>query len=407
MATRLKELQWRTFDQLMDEVRIDLYSFAQDGSIQPAQLIKVVQRVNKELGLKIHKTKETILDVCDRGAKLPADFEIANFAMVCHHWKDHVCNDPGYPTGYGKTESTVFPDPTLTTCPCWSLTVSVAAVQVPVTYCDGTTERIALYPNEDLSAKTYKMCLMAVETAQAAGGVLVAEPGDGCYYDYNTSAYSCTKPSTCPICDIKKDSCNTGINPDPYNRSRCYTVCDKQRDCITVISDSGLYQKREYTEFEPLLLVPGQYASAFTNPARFPNGRYQGEILNGFIRVNNNCHKIYLNYQGIMEDDYGNLMVLDHAMINEYYEYAVKKRILENLYINGDPALERRLQLVTLEYDKARANALSIVNTPEVSEMVKAYSIFRKTAEYKYFNPFNKYYSNIPGLPTFNAFYIG
>lgn len=405
MSTRLKELQYRTFDDVLNEVRIDLYSFTQDGSIQPAQLIKVIQRVNKELGLKIHQTKETILDVCDGGAKLPADFEIVNFGMVCHHWKEHVCG-PGYPTGYGLTESTVFPDPTLTTCPCWELTVSGAAVQVPVTHCDGTTERIALYPNEDLSAKTYNMCLMDVETAQAAGGTLVATAGSGCYYDYSTTSYTCTKPATCPVCSIKGDTC-TGINPDPWHRSRCYTVCDKQLDCVKVISDAGSSYLREYTDFEPLALKPGVYASAFNTEQQFRQHRYTGEIINGFIRVKKTCSKIYLNYQGILEDSDGNLLVLDHPIINEYYEYALKKRIVENLYLNGDPNLERRYQLISLEYNKARANALSIANTPEVSEMQKAYSIYRRSMEYKYFNPFNKYYGNIPGLPTFNAYYIG
>ena len=50
----LKELKYRRFDELMDEIYIDLPSFTREGMVEPGQLVKVAQRVNYELGLKIH-----------------------------------------------------------------------------------------------------------------------------------------------------------------------------------------------------------------------------------------------------------------------------------------------------------------------------------------------------------------
>jgi hypothetical protein len=55
--------------------------------------------------------------------------------------------------------------------------------------------------------------------------------------------------------------------------------------------------------------------------------------------------KVYLNYQGQMEDENGDLLVPDHDLLNEYYEYALKARILENLYMNGEDVMQR-LQLL-------------------------------------------------------------
>ena len=46
--------------------------------------------------------------------------------------------------------------------------------------------------------------------------------------------------------------------------------------------------------------------------------------------------KVYLSYQGAMENDQGDLLVLDHPYCNEYYEYAIKQRILENMVWNGE-----------------------------------------------------------------------
>jgi hypothetical protein len=398
MSTRLKELKWRTFDDLMNEVNIDMYSFSQDSSIQPAQLIKIVQLCSKELGVKIQQTKETVLDVCDKAAKLPADFDLANFAMVAHHWRVHECNDPGYPTGYGRTDSTIHPDPTLTTCPCW--TVVSTGAQTTVTQCDSTIESVFFPANGDDSAKTTKICAMSI-TPHAN---LVLTEGSGCFYDYATTSYTCTKPTSCKICEPAVQSC-VGVNPDPWHQSRCYSVCDNQTDCVTVVQNSqGLL--REYTAFEQLTFVNSKQASAFHVNKQFPDRSYEGQIKNGFVYMNIDCAKLYLNYQGTLEDENGNLLLIDHPIINEYYEYTVKARILENLYLNGEPDLERRYQLVKKEAYEARKKALSLVNMPEVSEMLKAFSVFRRTADYKYFSPLNRAYSNIPGINTLNSYKI-
>ena len=40
------ELQYRTFDELLNEVSTDFVIYSNEGMIEPAQLIKVAQRVN-------------------------------------------------------------------------------------------------------------------------------------------------------------------------------------------------------------------------------------------------------------------------------------------------------------------------------------------------------------------------
>ena len=54
--------QYRTFSQLMDDVSIDFSTYALEGMIEPQQLIKVATRVNYDLGLKIQRTKNAIVD---------------------------------------------------------------------------------------------------------------------------------------------------------------------------------------------------------------------------------------------------------------------------------------------------------------------------------------------------------
>ena len=61
--------KYRTFDQLLEDVTVDFSSYALEGMIEPQQLIKVATRVNYDLGLRIHKTKETVLDIEHNKAK--------------------------------------------------------------------------------------------------------------------------------------------------------------------------------------------------------------------------------------------------------------------------------------------------------------------------------------------------
>ena len=53
----LTELKYRTFNQLLEDVSVDFSMYALENMIEPQQLIKVVQRVNYDLGLRINKTK--------------------------------------------------------------------------------------------------------------------------------------------------------------------------------------------------------------------------------------------------------------------------------------------------------------------------------------------------------------
>jgi hypothetical protein len=59
----LTELKYRTFNQLLEDVSVDFSMYALENMIEPQQLIKVVQRVNYDLGLRINMTKEVVLDI--------------------------------------------------------------------------------------------------------------------------------------------------------------------------------------------------------------------------------------------------------------------------------------------------------------------------------------------------------
>jgi len=113
-------------------------------------------------------------------------------------------------------------------------------------------------------------------------------------------------------------------------------------------------------------------------------------IKDGFIFSNFSEGNFYINYQGGLEDYDGNLLVVDHPLLNEYYEYALKSRILENLAMEGENVITQ-MQIIEPKLRAARNYALSIVNTPNFSEMYALWALNRKAMYSKYYDMFSSY----------------
>lgn len=283
-------LKYRTFTSLLEDVRTDLKSLTTDGVIDPSQLIKVAMRVNYDLGLRIYMTKEKTFTIEKGRVRLPDDFYVMNFAMLCGE----------------QTVSRVNPQ-----------------------------------------------------------GTNIQE----------------VVPEYRPWVDQLPCTNDSGIG-----EKACLTKCGNSYELIQVIGS----QEVTYKILEPISFKNSQYVDCDC-----PNLTYQSHnaayIKDGWIYINLDEGKMYVNYQGTLEDEDGDLMVPNHPMLNEYYEYALKKRILENLIMDG-ANVSAQLQLVMAEYRTARNYALSIVNTPNFSEMEKVWAMNRKAMYSKYYDMFKSYF---------------
>jgi len=285
--------KYRTFDQLLEDVSVDFSTYALEGMIEPQQLIKVATRVNYDLGLRINRTKEAIVDIEHNKGMLPTDFAYLNHAFICSDF--NVINTMPSGTHVDTTN--------------------------PVPY--------------------------------------VPEPGY-------------TGPCDDPEC---KDVC-------------VIQTCDGDNE-YQLIQRIGGGELRSYTVFLPLRIQECTYAQCDC-----PNVNVQAvdiaEIKDGFLLTNFKTGKVYVNFQGAMEDAEGRLLVLDHPYCNEYYEYALKQRILENMIFSGEQVVNQ-LQLIEGRLRAARNNALTFVNTPDFREIQKIFDVNRKAMHEKYYNMFKSY----------------
>ena len=288
------ELQYRTFDELLNEVQTDFVTYSNEGMIEPAQLIKVAQRVNYDLGLRIHGTKEKVVDIEKKKAKLPGDFYVLNYAYLCGKYT------VSYPSMSGRHTENVILDPSKCTV------------------------------------------VNGVNTCNKCGGT----------------------DTTCLCERTYAVECKTG--------EKVYVQVVEKR-------------KHEVKTYETLHKL--DIATSTGRIDALNDTQRTGYIKNGFIYTNLEEGSVFISYQGALEDHDGNLLVLDHPVINEYYEYAMKQRILENLYINGED-VSQKMQLIEQRLRGARNNALSIVNTPDFAEMYKVWQMNRKAQYNRYYDMF-------------------
>lgn len=305
MAHNNYSLQYRTFDQLFEDVSIDFKNYSLEGVIDPQNLIKVARRCNYELGWRIYRTRQAVLEVEKGRVRLPYDFHILNFALMCGEF-----------------------------------TVTEALPQ-------GT------HIEERLVAPDY-----------------VCDPG---------TPDACAGPP-----DPCEDPCET---PDPCTGT-CLTKCGEEFQLVQKIHTTT----RTYKQTWPIYIVDDEHVDCDCPNTRWKGCPNEARIRNGFLETSFESGKIYINYMGDMIDDEGNVMVPDHELINEYYEYALKERILENLVMNGENVGDR-YNLIASKLRAARNNAMSIVNTPNFKELQ---AVWRKNRKAQYHNYYNQFKSNWP-----------
>jgi hypothetical protein len=149
-------------------------------------------------------------------------------------------------------------------------------------------------------------------------------------------------------------------------------------------------QTRTYKRLWPLQIIENAQTIACDCPNLYVKSPHNAWIQGDFLFTNMDTANIYISYQGQLEDADGNLLVPDHDMLNEYYEYAIKSRILENLIMNDEP-VGAKLKLVEERLRVAKSYANSIVNTPNFAEMKEMWWQNRRAQYGKYYEAFKSY----------------
>lgn len=304
-------LSYRTFDQVMADVTLDFKKFHSENLIDPVTLIKVVKRVNYDLGLKIYKTKEAVIDIDKRRGKLPADFNVINFAFIL-----------------GKHQ-VVMP--------------SIQGVQ---------TESVLLNSTYEPGVNEIDVCAEPVVNSNVV----------------------------CDTCDNKINTCSCDCKVRVNCKGEAYHIIQKFK-----------LETHVFYEFHPIRIVDDGVTVDLDCPNKKWLSPNKAFIKDGFIYTSFNTGKLYINYQGILEDEQGNLLAPDHEYLNEYYEYAIKERILENLLADDIPVNGGFISRIDAKLRAARNIARGFVSMPDFKDLRRIWEVNRKAQYHKYYKMFQSY----------------
>lgn len=333
-------LKYRTFDSLLEDVMVDFQVFALENLIEPQSLIKVARKANYLLGLRINQTRETVLEVEHGKVKLPDDFYTFNYALICGEYTLNT----GYDLGGTNIQEVPYRE-----------------VPSTVDFC-------------------------APETVNCS--VCNANP--------------CNHTAGCELNTLPTNYIPDAYDPNnPYGdtciRPRVFMNCKGEKYELIQILPNG--QQRTYTVLIPLRMRSSQNIECEC-PNLYWDTPNEGWLKDGFLNTTFQHGKVYLNYQGDLTDDNGSLLVPDHELLNDFYEYSLKERLLENLFNNGEDVAQR-YQLAAAKLKVAKNDAMSLVNTPNFEEMKKLWWANRVAMYGKFYNMFKSY----PIQPNFYRYY--
>lgn len=179
-----------------------------------------------------------------------------------------------------------------------------------------------------------------------------------------------------------------GIHKD-YKEIDLLTETDLSKE-VYVTPDGFVYQSLNtynrpsyymYRVMQRLRIVKTQSKTSFNSPD-------ECVIKGDYLKLNLEEGHILVDYQATMEDEDGNLLVVDHPLIQDYYKYALKRRIFENMYFNGEEAALQKLQFIETRYIKAKQEANGVVDMPEFSELKQTLDINKTAMFMRYHSKF-------------------
>ena len=386
------ELQYRTFEELLDSVKIDLRTYDLEGMIDDQTLIKVAQRVNYDLGLKINSSRTRMLEVSNHRAKLPSDFYVLNHALLCNG-SSEMYNPPlwsyktyqqGKADGIYEAEFEIYRKMVEQ----YTESVNIQPGINTITHNLGTNYVIIQALAFDSTLLNLDVIIVDDNVIQLVSNYPTAYPG-------TIVTVMGSKASSGQYCP--PDPCPIPPNPCVQDTNPCNRTVMTHEHGQPVVVDTCNGRVRKFKNMFRLQIVKNRSVSADCVDVNSRN-YYSVYLKNGFLETNFKDGEVLIEYQGVMEDDAGNLLVLSHPYADEYYEYALKERIYETLMQAGENTFQL-MQYMSQKLKEARNKALGFINTPDFNEMKQVWETNRKAQSHNYYDmfknsmPYHPYYT--------------
>ncbi len=166
------------------------------------------------------------------------------------------------------------------------------------------------------------------------------------------------------------------------NKQACLDECN---NCFFVTATPQKSYQTQVTHFKPLILSDTLLDScAEYSPSRKWKGQYQVDLIEEKLETSFKEGEIYIKYLGKLEDEEGNLLYPFHPIINPYYEWSLKVKILEDMYMNSEADVIQKLGYAKEEKINAYQQAYDYVMSPKVRQ----WENYKKKKDIEFFNKY-------------------
>lgn len=188
--------------------------------------------------------------------------------------------------------------------------------------------------------------------------------------------------------------CSKNCTPKDCN-SKCDNKSELCTNCLVVNEHIGYDLTIRYDTLYPVKLTKKSYKfcadSCMNLSITSDKYKFTLDISENIMTLDGIKNgKLYLNYITDMVNEDGELLIVDHPLVNDFYEYAVKTKMLENFLLNDKAVnVQGKLQLANERLKEARIEAMNFVYMPEYTELLN-YGNAKKSNFYKkYIKIFN------------------
>jgi hypothetical protein len=182
---------------------------------------------------------------------------------------------------------------------------------------------------------------------------------------------TCPQKSNSPILQVDKIGCKDYCNNE-----------------IFIVRQPQIQREIEIKTFIPLSMSKRCHDSCTNySPQSVVKSEYAVDLEDNIIRTSFKEGQLFLCYIGTLEDEDGLPMIPFHPLLNGYYEWSLKKKILEDVFMNSDADVDKKLQYAIQEQKNAYLEAWQFTGYPEHKELENNQK--RYEAEF-----YNKWYKN-------------
>lgn len=174
------------------------------------------------------------------------------------------------------------------------------------------------------------------------------------------------------------------------NKTACIDICN---NCIFVKerSHKNPEQVIEYNIFKPLKLSKGCEKACSSNCLNnsWKKGDYSIDLMEGYFHTTFKEGKIFLCYLANPEDEDGEPLIPLQPLLADYYEYAVKVKILEDMLMNSEADVSQKLQLAEKRKSDAYIDAWNYIS----SARGDFWDEYKKKRESEFYNKWFKMFA--------------